>query len=171
MRYSPVRGGVLFPLPVADEGNNATVPRSKKPKEKCEAPAGLFGHRKRKIGFPKSLLFGKRRNNGTEEIFANSGNSGVEFVTTRQRGCGIRRMKGDRLRWMRWMSRQKRMGVRVLDNRYNPSVFLPKDRKTPPFTQGRRYWTVFIDYSLSSLFSKASLSKSNRALASSVKMD
>ena len=40
-------GGVLFPLPVADEGNNATVPRSKKAKEKCEAPAGLFGHRKR----------------------------------------------------------------------------------------------------------------------------
>ena len=55
-------------------------------------PERLFGHRKRKIGFPKSLLFGKRRNNGTDEIFANSGNSGVEFVTTRQRDCGIRRM-------------------------------------------------------------------------------
>ena len=38
---------MLFPLLVADEGNNATVPRSKKAKEKCEAPAGLFGHRKR----------------------------------------------------------------------------------------------------------------------------
>ncbi len=26
---------------------------------------------------------------------------------------------------------------------YNPSVFLPKDRKTPPFTQGRR-WDLFL---------------------------
>ena len=58
----------MFPLPVADEGN-------------CS------------IGLPQKWNFcGKRRNNGTDGIFANSGNSGVEFVTTRQRGCGIRRM-------------------------------------------------------------------------------
>ena len=44
----PVRGGVLFPLPVAERGNNATVPRSKKPEDKHGVPDGLFGNRKRK---------------------------------------------------------------------------------------------------------------------------
>ena len=34
---------MLFPLPVADEGNNATVPRSKKPEDEHEVPERLFG--------------------------------------------------------------------------------------------------------------------------------